>query len=82
MDKVNVKPMEAGEFEIRKAFEETTIKNIQACVQFSNDTRLMVREMAEHVEHLQNLVMMQNAELEQLRAQLAALLQEKVKGGS
>ena len=46
-DKPKVTPMEPGEFEFRKAFEETTIRNMRTIVEFSQDTRKLVRELQE-----------------------------------
>lgn len=75
-------PMESGEKELRQAFEEVTKRNVLMCVEHSNATRKLLRELEEANTRTQNTVLTFTNQLDQLRAQIAALLQEKYQGGS
>ena len=81
-DKPKVTPMEPGEFEFRKAFEETTIRNMKTIVEFSQDTRKLVRELQEEVKHLINALQSRETQLQQMQIQIAQLLQDKFNKGT
>lgn len=49
--------MESGEKELRKAFEETTRRNVQTNVDYSTDTRKIVRELEGKVALLELKIM-------------------------
>jgi len=63
--------MESGEKELRKAFEETTRRNVLSAVQHSNDTRLLVRALEEKVTALTNLVLSRSRDIDLLKQQLS-----------
>lgn len=65
--------MEAGEKEIRQAFEETTTRNVNTILEHSNETRKISRETAEKVINLENTIRSQNEVIKELRMQLAAI---------
>ena len=81
-DKPKVTPMEPGEFEFRKAFEETTVRNMRTIVEFSQDTRKLVRELQEEVKHLINALQSRETQLQQMQIQIAQLLQDKFNKGT
>ncbi len=72
--------MEAGDLELRKAFEEVTTKNVRTVVAFSKDTRELVRKLEQKVEHLAATSRSQTDTIEQLRMQLS-VVQAKLYGG-
>ena len=46
--------MEAGEKELRKAFEEVSNRNIKATISHSNETRKLLRAAEERIKLLEN----------------------------
>ena len=74
--------MGAGELELRKAFEETTTRNVQMCIDYSNETRKNVRKLEINIKSLQNTVISRNEDIGLMKKQIAVLLQEKYKNGS
>ena len=63
--------MEAGEIEIRKAFEEVSTKNIKAMLEHGNETRRMLRELEEKVSRQDETIRNQNTTIEAIRLQLS-----------
>lgn len=49
--------MESGEKELRQAFEETTRRNVQTNVDYSTDTRKIVRELEGKITLLESKIM-------------------------
>lgn len=74
--------MEAGEVELRKAFEEVTTRNVQAAVNYSNETRKIVRLLEEKMLHLEELSRAKDKEISVLRQQISVLQQKLYMGGS
>ena len=74
--------MEAGERELRKAFEEVTTRNVQATVSHSNETRRIVRELEKKIELLEGIVRNQNTIIDSLRLQLANVQTKVFSGGT
>jgi len=72
--------MEAGEKELRKAFERTTIGNVQMIVNHSNETRRMVKAFETRLQTMENNYMALMELYDKLRIQYA-LLQQKVSAG-
>lgn len=70
----------SNENQIQLASEEVTRRNVKAAVDYSNETRKMLRETEEVVKQLKNMVVQQNSEISQLRAQMTTLLIEKYNG--
>lgn len=74
--------MAAGDKELFQAFEETTRRNIQAAVVFSNETRRIVREMEQKIERIETLLLSKDAELKQIHTMLSALQTRVFAGGT
>lgn len=74
--------MEAGEKEIKQAFEEVTTRNVQTCIEYSKETRALFRQLEEKVDRLQNQVIAQGELLTQFRIQLASVQTKLFSGGS
>ena len=74
--------MEPGELELRKVFEDVTRQNVQTNIDFSNDTRKLVRELQTEVKALANNVVTQNLIIEELKKQIALLQQKLYSGGT
>lgn len=72
--------MEAGEFQLRQAFEQVTTKNVQTMIAYSTETRKLVREFEEKITHLTNLMLIQDNTIDELRKQLA-IVQGKIYSG-
>jgi len=74
--------MEAGEKELREAFEENITNNVKRVVEHTNETRKMLRSAEEKIERLEKHVISLNQTIEQLRAQLAAVQAIVFRGGT
>lgn len=74
--------MDAGEKELRKAFEETTVRNVQASIDHSNNTRKTVLELKKEVEELKDFVAQYNKRFEEMTKQLSVLQTKVYAGGS
>lgn len=81
-EQVEVKQMEAGEMELRKTFEEVTKNNVQATIDFSNETRKMFRDLEDKVKHLEKVIINQNNLIEGFRGQLANVQATLYAGGT
>lgn len=81
-DKINMIPMESGELQLRKAFEEVATKNLRTIQDYTTETRKMLRETEEHVKQLKNMIVAKDQELIQIKAQLATVLAKLYKSGS
>lgn len=79
-DKVEI--MESGELELRKVFEEVTTKNVKTVIQFSQDTRKLLREAQEEIKHLRNVILNREEQLSQLQQQVGQLLQKSFNEGT
>lgn len=69
--------MEAGEKEVKMAFEEVTTRNVRAAVDFSNTTRVIVRDLQSRVETLDRMFI-QNTEKMELMQNTISLLQMRL----
>lgn len=65
-----------------KIFEETTTKNVQAAITFSNETREIVRNLEHQIQELKDLVINKDKELAQIRIQLSAIQAKLYRGGT
>jgi len=74
--------MESGEKEIRQAFEDVTTRNVQAAINYSNETRIIVRELEEKVEHLEKMNLDKDKQINGLRLQISGIQQKLYTGGS
>lgn len=74
--------MDSGEKELRKAFEEVTKRNVQASIDFGNETRKMVRELEIKIQNLENLIINKDGIIKELQKQVAFLQQKMYTGGT
>jgi len=74
--------MEAGEKELRKAFEDVTTRNVKSTIEFSNETRKIVKELESQVQLLLNELSVQKAQMDQFRIQLAGVQTKLFSGGT
>lgn len=74
--------MEPGEKELRKAFEDVTTKNVKTTVDYSTETRKMVRDLEEKVGKLEGMLQSQTSIIEAMRAQLACVQTRVFSGGT
>ena len=74
--------MESGEKEMRKVFEETTTRNVMANVEFSNDTRKLVRELQENIDSTNNNFQALTEKVKQLQSQITYLQTIMFRGGT
>lgn len=74
--------MSAGDKEIILASEEVNRKNIQACVEFSNETRKLFRELEIKFKNLEAMVIAKDIEIKELRRQLAIVQGTLYAGGT
>ena len=74
--------MAAGDKEIILASEKVQAQNIQTNIDFSNETRGLVRGLEEKVMRLENTILSFQALMDQQKKQLAALQQQFYAKGS
>jgi predicted RNase H-like nuclease (RuvC/YqgF family) len=74
--------MDSGEKELRQAFEEVTTKNVKTVVEYTTQTRELVRELEEKIRKLEGLVHSQNQTISALRVQLATVQAKVFSGGT
>lgn len=74
-DKMEI--MEPGEFEMRKVFEETTTKNVKTVIDYTTQTRDLMRELEKTVKELKNMLVMRDKETTQFKQQIS-IIQSKL----
>lgn len=74
--------MEAGEKEMRKAFENVTTRNVKAAVAHSNETRKIVRELEDMVHRLEGTLREQDKKIEMYKQQITSLQAKIYREGS
>lgn len=74
--------MEAGELELRKAFEEVTTGNVKAILDYCQKTREIVREQEQKILKLEEMIRNQNITIDFLRSQLANVQSQVFSGGT
>lgn len=63
--------MEPGEYEMRKVFEEVTTKNVKTVIDYTTQTRDLIRETQEELKQLKNMLVTRDAEMAQLKQQVS-----------
>lgn len=63
--------------EVRKAQEEVHRRNAQATVDYTKQTRTLVRENEKRVQELKNMIIQQNDSIDQLRTMITNILKER-----
>lgn len=74
--------MESGELELRKVFEDTVRNNVKTNIDFTNETRKLVRSLEIEVKGLSKLIVTQNIIIEELKKQLSILQQKMYNKGT
>ncbi len=74
--------MDTGEKEQRLAFEEVTRRNVNSMIQFSNETRDLVRTLEQNIINLQNIIMNRDNDITLLKQQLAMIQTMLFSGGT
>lgn len=74
--------MESGEKEVRMAFEEVTTRNVKAAIDFSNETRRMVKDLEIKVKHFEELSIEKDKEIKVMKEQISSLQQKLYRGGT
>jgi predicted RNase H-like nuclease (RuvC/YqgF family) len=69
--------MEAGERELRKAFEDVTTGNVRTMIDYCTKTREMVQKSKEDVQELKRMLAQRDEDVVELRRQLG-ILQGKI----
>ena len=68
--------------EVKRAYDDVTTRNVQAVVNFSNETRSLFLDLEKKVQDLDNLVRTKDGEISQLRSMIAALQAIVFRGGT
>ena len=70
-DKIEI--MEPGELEHRKVFEEVTTQNVKTVIDYSTQTRDIVRDLETEVKRLTNMLVTREAEMSEFRRQISTI---------
>ena len=62
--------MEAGDLEIKKAFEDTITKNIKTVIAYTTETRDLLRKIEEKITTQRKALLVANESINSLRLQL------------
>jgi len=73
---------QSGERELKQAFEEVTTRNVVTILEFTKETRKLVRALEEKVLNLQNGMFERDKTIVRLQAQISVLQQKLYSGGS
>jgi len=74
--------MEAGERELRKAFEDVSNRNIKAILEHGNKTRKIVREVEAKVDKLEDTIRNFDDKIKVLEKLLSNIQQKVYVGGT
>lgn len=74
--------MEAGELELKKAFEEVTTKNVKVMLEYGKKTREIVRECEIKINKLEEMLRINNETIQQLKLQLSSVQTKVYSGGT
>lgn len=78
-DQQKIETLDAGVLEVRKAFEEVTNRNVRGAVNFSNETRKIVRCLEEKMVHLEKIIQNKDAVIVEMKKQISWLQQQTYK---
>jgi len=73
---------QSGELELKKAFEETTTRNVKMILDHSNETRRLVLILEQKILTIEQSIQIQNEKLEFIKKLLADLQGIIYKGGT
>jgi len=74
--------MESGEKEMRQVFEDVTTNNVKATVAYSNETRIIVRDLEGKIKLLEGQLRQSNDKIEELRRMITNLQAKAFSGGT
>jgi phage host-nuclease inhibitor protein Gam len=74
--------MESGELELRKAFEETSTRNIQTILEYSKETRRLNRELEEKVKCMEASLIAYDSKIVALQSQISYIQTKVFSGGT
>lgn len=74
--------MEAGEREIKKAFEDVTTQNVRTNIAYSTETRRLIRDLSKEVKQLKDMIAAKDIEFAELRKQLGIVQGKIYQGGT
>lgn len=69
--------LEPGELQLRKAFEDTTTQNVKTIIDYSTQTRDLIREAEKSIKELKNMIVTRDSDIAELRQQVS-ILQSKI----
>lgn len=78
----NETKMESGELQLRKAFEETTTRNVKTISEYTKETRKLVRDLEQSVQELKNMIVERDKQIGELRQQVSVLQGKIYAGGT
>ena len=67
---------------VKKAAEEVAVRNAKAVVEYSKETRKIVRDLEKQIDQLKNMVIQQNQTIEELKINIVTLLTGYVNKGT
>lgn len=79
---MNNMAMDETEKDLRKAFENVTTGNVNAVIEYCKTTRAMTWELMETVERQNNVIVAQNATINEFKKQLAGIQTKLFAGGT
>lgn len=65
-----------------RTFEEITTRNVKTTIEFTQETRKMVNALSTEVQRLQKAILNRDAEIMELKKQLAAIQTILFRGGT
>ena len=74
--------MEAGEVELRKAFEEVATRNINTILEYSKETRKLLRELEKKAGKMDETIRNQSGIIDDLKKQLSVVQTLIFSGGT
>jgi chaperonin cofactor prefoldin len=74
--------MKSGELELKKAFEDVTTNNVRAAIEYSNETRKLVRVLEKKVESLDGSIRQYQEQIDFLKKQLTNIQIKVYSGGT
>lgn len=74
--------MEAGEAELRKAFEEVATRNINTILEYSKETRKLLRELEKKAGKMDETIRNQSGIIDDLKKQLSVVQTLIFSGGT
>ena len=74
--------MEPGELELRKAFEDVTRNNVKTVIDYTTETRKLIRETQETLVELKRMIAERDSQITQLRQQVSLIQGKLYNGGT